>query len=387
MTLHSTAELMKKVGIGSSIGLGVIIMLVIFFRIGVFIKNVLNPPRIEPANQAYDKIPPLEFPESVVQGDFTYSIETLTGELPADFPDRLIIYPIIVKQANLLDLQNAKSKMQKLGFIEDTGLLVQEIAKGGSTYEWQEKKGFQRKMVYDIVNLNFSMTSNYLTSNTVLRAESKPNEISALGKAQSFLTDIDSLPTDLDLDKTKNPDPEIKYLTKPQLFKINGNELLPATSLSQTQVIRVDLYQKDVAYTFTAGKDSDLTRFQEFEMNLPVMYPRPPASTMNFLIASGENGNEVVTALYNHQYPNLTPEEEATYPIKSAKEAYDELTAGNGYIAAYNGSDEQILIDKVYLAYYLGEARQEYLMPIIVFEGQNGFFAYISAIRDEALSN
>lgn len=385
MTLHNTAELMKKTGIGSAIGLGVIIMLVIFFRIGVVIKAILNPPRIEPANQAYGKIPPLEFPASTVKGDFTYSIDTLTGKLPEDFPDRLIVYPIINKEPSLLDLENARKKIAKLGFIDDAGNALPEIPRGGTMYEWHESKGFQRKVLYDTVSQNFTMTSNYIVSNTILRAQTNPNETSALAATQAFLSGIDSMPTDVDLDKTKNPDQKINYITKPQLFSINGNELVPASSLSDTQVIRVDLYQKDIAYKLTAGQNGNLTRFQDFDLNLPILYPHPPYSTMNFIVGSGDQDNEVVSAIYKHQSINLTPDKEATYPIKSVEQAYEELKSGKGYIAAYKVPNNQVIITDVYLAYYLGETRQDYLMPIIVFEGNNGFFGYISAVNDEAL--
>lgn len=390
MTLHNTAELMKKGGIASAIGIGVIIMLVIFFRIGVVVKNILYPPKIDPANQAYGKIPPLEFPESTVKGDFTYTIETLTGQLPDDFPDRLIVYPIINNEPNLSNLQTVKDKVTTMGFVDElTGEPIAEIPRGGPLYEWSEKGGFERKIIFDIVSFNFELSSQYITFNTVLKATFIKGEAQAITTAQNFLSGVNLLPKDIDADKTKNPDPEIKYTRKPQLYSINGGELVPASSLANTQVIRVDFYQKDIEYILTAGQqNSDLTRFQDFEMKLPIMYPQPPYSTMNFLIASGDGDAEVVSAVYNHQNINLEPadqEQPATYPIKTAEEAFEELKSGEAYIAAYGGGDDQILIDKVYLAYFAGKERQEYLMPIIVFEGQNGFFAYVSAVKEEAL--
>ncbi len=387
MTLHNTAELMKKGGIASSIGIGVILLIFIFFKVGVFVNSVLNPPRIDPANQEYGKIPRLAFPQSTVKGDYTYALDTLTGELPTDFPDRLIIYPMNIKQASLMDLQNTKTKIAALGFVDMTGNPLPEIPHPNNVYEWREPRGIQKKILVDVVSQNFTLTSNYMYSNTVLRAASNLTEVSAFGKAQEMLTDLAILPTDVDFEKTRNPDPEIKYITKPQLLRINGNELLPATSLSKAQIVRVDLYQKNIQYKFTAGKGENLTSFQEFEMDIPVIYPHPPLSTMNFLVASGENENEVVSAIYNHQSINTTPEKEATYPIKSPEEAFEELKSGNAYLASYNGTDEQVMIENVFLAYYLGEIQQEYLMPVIVFQGKNGFFAYISAVKEEALQD
>lgn len=387
MTLHNTAEVMKKGGIASAIGLGAILIIFIFFKIGVFVNNVLNPPRIDPANQEYGKIPQLQFPQSTVKGNFTYALDTLTGDLPDDFPDRVIIYPMNIKQANLLGLQNTKAKIVELGFVDMAGNPLPEIAHPGNVYEWRETTGIQRKILFDVVKQNFTLTSNYMYSNTVLRAASNLTEVSALGKVQELLGDLQMTPTDVDFEKTRNPDPEKKYNIKPQLLRINGNVLEPATSLSKAQIVRVDLYQKNIAYKFTAGKGENLTSFQEFDMDIPILYPHPPHSTMSFLIGSGDTGTDIVSAIYNHQAINTTPEKEATYPIKSPQEAYEELKAGNAYLASYEGTDEQIMIEKVYIAYYLGEIQQEYLMPVIVFQGKNGFFAYVPAIKDEALQD
>ena len=41
------------------------------------------------------------------------------------------------------------------------------------------------------------------------------------------------------------------------------------------------------------------------------------------------------------------------------------------------------MIKKIYLAYYLSEQRQNYLMPIVIFEGNNNFYAYVQAVQDE----
>lgn len=387
MSLHSTAEFMKKAGIASSIGIGVIIVMVIFFRVGLVVKNILFPPKIAPANQAYGKIPFLEFPQSTVDGDFTYTIDTLEGTLPV-FPDRLVLYPVVNEAANLLNLERAKEKVAAMKFIDGTGSPLTEIPRGGPMYEWEELTGIERRVIFDVVAMNFTLTSEYLGSNTVLRANSFRNindETEAVPVVQEFLDTIALLPEDVDLETTTKPDPELGYRTKPQMFTINGGELTQATSLSNAQIIRVDLYQKDIEYKLTAGTSGNLSKFQEFDMKLPILYPKPPYSTMNFLVGSGNSTLEVVSAIYNHHMLNLKPEEEATYPIKTSEEAFVDLQEGKSYVAAYSGTESQILIKNVYLAYYLGETQQEYLMPIIVFEGPNGFFAYVSAIKDEAL--
>ncbi|MCL5432856.1 MAG: hypothetical protein M1524_01950, partial [Patescibacteria group bacterium] len=75
----------------------------------------------------------------------------------------------------------------------------------------------------------------------------------------------------------------------------------------------------------------------------------------------------------------------ATYPIKTADESFSDLQRGDAYIVSYDGTDPNIKIKNVYLGYYLGDTEQDYLMPIVVFEGNDNFVAFISAIKNEWL--
>jgi hypothetical protein len=387
MTLHDTAEISKKVAIAGSIGLGVILLVVIAIRIGKAISASLNPPKIAPPNEAYGKLPAIVFPQSSIKGNYSYSVNTVNGSLPDDFPDRVIVYPMIIPQPNLLNLDNTKKIIANLGFTDQFGNTLPEIPRGGPTYEWDEPNGFQRKIIYNIVTNTFTLSSNYLTSLTVLNAQALGDQNAAVSTVQSFLESINSgsFPTDIDLTLTQNPSPDIDYTTTPQLYSIISGQLNLTSSLSNTQVIRVDLYQQEVDYSLTAGQNQNLSQIQNFDLKMPVMYPHPPYSTMNFLVASGINQAMVVSSTYNHQVINLQPDNQATYPIKTAQQAFDDLKNGKGYIGAYNGNDSQILINKVYLAYFIGDSQQDYLEPVVVFEGQNGFFAYVPAITDEAL--
>ncbi|MGI8420365.1 MAG: hypothetical protein ACR2LN_07045 [Candidatus Levyibacteriota bacterium] len=391
MTLHNTTEFSKKFGVGTAIGIGVIIGLVIVFNIGVLIKNILLPPKIDPANVLLGRLPQIQFPQSTVNGNFAYSLNTVDGNLPSNFPDRLIVYPMLVPQPNLLNLKTVQGKVQTLGFVDQTGNALPQIPRGGSYYEWDEPSGIQRKIVYDTVSLNFNMTSNYLASLDVLAGKNISDQTSAFSTVQNFLTSIDSLPTDLDSNLTTAPDPANDYTVAPQLYSIDSStgKLVKTTNLQDTRVIRVDLYQQPIQYSLTAGIDGQLTHFQNFDMSLPIMYPNTPASTMEFDVASGANQAQVMKANYYHEAVDLssnsTPDKLATYPIKSAAQAFEELKSGKGYVASYNGTDNQILINKVYLAYFNSDKTQQYLMPVVVFEGQNGFFGYVSAVDDSML--
>ena len=76
-------------------------------------------------------------------------------------------------------------------------------------------------------------------------------------------------------------------------------------------------------------------------------------------------------------------EENSEYYIKPADEAFEELKNGEGYIATNFGSKTNIKIRDVFLAYYIGEKIHDYLMPIFVFTDNDGFYAYVSAVRND----
>jgi hypothetical protein len=383
MTLHSTTDLVKKAGIGSAVGIISIILIVVFIRVGVGIKNILFPPQKEPPTQSFGLLPAFQFPKTQINSNFIYNLQTTTGELPADLPDRLSIFPITHNTPNFLNLEKVKKKAAALEFISQGGGVLPEIQLTNPYYEWDELTGFNRKIIFNINSYDFRLTSNYLSSLTVLSSQFISDEPSAIKTAQDFLDTAGLTPKDLDISKTTNQNNPVHYVTYPQLYSIQndaqGNTLVRTTSLSKAQVIRVDFYQKDAEYDLNTGGTGNAT--PKVHVKIPILYPLPPYSTMSFWVASGPRNATVTQAFFTHQDIDFT-NASATYGIKRVEDAFTELKDGKAYIAAYNGTDTNILIKDVYLAYYLGEDSQPYLIPMYVFEGNNGFFAYILAVTE-----
>lgn len=361
--------------IGAGIGIGVIVILVFIFQGGVLLKNILYPPKTLPPDQRFGALPSIQFPKSEITDNFTYNINTVSGTLPL-FPDRINVYSLIHPSPNLLNLDKAKEKAATLKFSDQSGKTLPEVSLGNGNYEWQEQTGINRKLKMDIVTFDFSLSSDYLSSLTVLGASNLSDENNAIQTVHEFLNSIQLLPDDIDLTKTQNDQKDIKYNTYPQLYAIRNGTLVPTTSLSNAKVIRVDLYQKDLEYDLDTGRRGDA----KIKMKLPVLYPYPPYSTMSFWVASGQSTAEVDSLEFVHRAISTT-DSPATYPLKTAEDAFEEVKRGDAYIPSYLGLDKEILISNVFLAYYLAGENQDYLMPIIVFEGQKNFFAYVSAIK------
>lgn len=344
-TLHQATKLTKNFFKFGGLLVFLVIAFIVIFNGGKFIKELIKPTPPPPPTVSFGKLPEVEFPVSLIKKQFTYSLDTVTGTLPK-FPDRAKVSKITYPSSNLLALKRAQSLVSKVGFNSEAFFIAD------NRYRWFSNEPFTKNITFDILSFNFKLSSNFIINESILKGLNLPNEDQAIKQAQSFLSDLSATPNDLDEGKTKTT-----------LFSIKDFEIVPTTSLSTAQLIRVDFYQKDVD-------------------NLPIFYPNPPSSTMNLFVAGGKYNGQVVTGDFFHQ--NISTES-ATYPIKTAEEAFSLLKKGEAFIATYYGNENNISIKNVFLGYFLGETQQEYLLPIIVFEGNNGFYAYIEAIKDEWL--
>lgn len=320
--------------------------LIIIIR-GIFaLKEIIFPTPPPPPTVSFGKLPEIVFPASKTDKKFRYSVNTLSGSLPT-LPDRATVNKMVGYAPNILDVDNAHRKANSIGFSQ-RGLRLSDI-----NYRWQEPSSLKKELTMNIVTSDFVMTSLFLQDPRVISAQAIGNENQAAGVAKSFLASMGTFPNDISDDKTTT----IKY-------SISNGTLVPATSLSNTQVIGVYFYQSDVN-------------------GLPIYYPNGGVSTIFVLVGSGDHQPEVVAADYSHQY---VLEGSATYPIKSAETAFNELSEGKGYIARFDIQTDDIQIKKVFLGYYRSAEKQEYLMPIVIFES-DGFYAYVPAITDEWLDN
>lgn len=341
ITLHKTTDMIKNLVKWGGVLAGTVIVVIILFNVGKTIWLMLNPPQKPPPEVCFGKLPEINFPEQSTNYTLTYTIDTLTGKLPVT-DDRVNVYEMIQPETSLTAYKKTKEKVAKIGFKSDG------IALSDTLYTWENTVPPFKKIDIDVTRLNFKMTSKFIEDPDVLAANYL-SQLNAIEIAEAFLFNMSSLPEDVD--KTK---------TKTTLFSINGSEIIPATSLSSAKLIRVDFYHKDVN-------------------KLPVYYSNSPYSPIYVIAASGELEGQVVEANF---VSNKVGEKSCTYPIKTFDKAFSELKEKKGYIVSAPGGTETILIKNAFLAYYIENQTQSYLVPIIVFEGNNGFYAYINAISD-----
>jgi len=198
------------------------------------------------------------------------------------------------------------------------------------------------------------LTSNYIAESSLQFFGGSDEQQNVIGSAKLFLSDISLFPQDID---------EKKITTA--LYSIEKGTLVPITNLTQAKIIRVDFFQKNL--------DS-----------FPIYYETGIGSTLRLLIGKEDKNLKVVEARNFHK--NIS-ETSSTYAIKSASQAFLELKQGKTFIASNPENNVEVTITKVMLGYYIGEDDQKFLMPVVVFEGDNNFVAYVSAVKDEWISN
>ena len=336
MTLSDTAEKTKKILKWAAIFLGAIFVILIALRIFSAVKEAFAPP--PPPGVAFGKLPPPDFPITATSQNFFYTLDTISGKLPA-FPSQIKVFKMSENQADLLALSKTQNIVGGAGFTNSPTKISENI------YQWRNNQNLTLTM--NIQDLNFNVISDFLQNpNQPLFNQ---NTQTAVDTARSFLGNMRLLPEDID-----------PTTIQTKLFSIKNYGLIPATSLSNTQVIQVSFFQKP------------------FD-NLPIYYPRVSISPINLLIGQAERGPQIVEANFFYQKPSSTF---STYPIKTAAKAFDDLKKGKAYIAIFTSSQNKISINNVSLGYYISEKKQNFLLPIIVFQGSD-FTAYVTAIADE----
>lgn len=371
MTLHKAVEITRKFLIGAVIGLASLFVIMLLFRLGIIIKNIIIPPETQPANFLYGEIPDIVFPESTNGSKLTYEINTVSGSLP-EFPDRINVYQLIAPKPSLLNLDKTKEKIKRLGFVDESGSLLKETVLGNDNYLWAENTNLGRRITINSLTSDFALTSNFLSLPGVLNSNQSPTRDGAIKTVTNFLT-LAEIPLD-DIDFAKS---------KVEFYSIDNGRLIPENNLSKAKIARIDLVQKNLEFDLDTGIPDLTGGYKKIKMDLPIMYSFAPYTTMSFLVGKNEDSEEIVKANFVHKIADTANKNVATYNIKNAEQAFKELQEGKAFVATYVGLKSKVTINNIYLAYYLDDKTEKYLMPIIVFEGTDGFLAYVSALRIE----
>ncbi len=322
----------------------ILIFLYILLKVSAPVRNIFFPDPSTRPQASYGKLPAISFPLNAKETNFTYNIDTLTGLLP-NLQSLAKVYKVTSFEPNLLSLQRTQEKVAKLGFTRNG------TAVSNGYYQWTQDQPAQ-SIIINIYNSDFTFSTPYISSQKLQYFNNSQEIQDTVETARSFLSNMSLFPNDID-----------EQYSKISMFSIVNNSLTTSNSISSTNIVKVDFYQKNID-------------------NLPIYYENGSQTSINILVGKEQNRLRVLEANYSHRVisPNYS-----TYSIKSAHDAFIDLKQGNAYIAKIPPNKNEISIKNVNLGYYV-DKKSNFLMPIIVFQAED-FLSFVSGVKDEWVSN
>jgi hypothetical protein len=326
--------------------LAVILYFILRFLLTVAIAVFLAifPPKGPPPNHIFGKLPAVKFPTQTASpsGQLTFRLETIEGGVPRA-SDAATVYFMPKSPANLLALNKTQEFAGSLGF-DNTP--IQETK---NIYRFADLTFPLRRLRYDIVSNNFIVRYMYEQDTSVFLNPDFPSASVATANTLEFLETNNLRVADL-----KGGNTGVTYL------KLVGNTLVPVLTPSEGNAIRIDIFRNPIG-------------------GMKVVYPDPTQGPVSVIYSGAkEKAKKIVQFAYTF-WP-VDYQTSGTYALKKGTQAWQELQQGSGYIAAYPKTSTSVVVRNMYLAYYDTYDPQTYLQPIFVFEGDDGFIGYVSAI-------
>ena len=302
------------------------------------------PPPPPPPTVAFGKMPKLPFPERDVPSNLKFRLETPIGSLP-NLPYTAKVFYMPRISPTLLSLDYAQKKALNLGFDGEQNQITETV------YSFKNSR-YPSELKISIVSGVFSISYNLAEDPSPLTKKPPTPEVAAT-RARAFLSRSDLLTKDLSSGSTK---------TEP--VRLNDNKIIGAVSLSDANFVKVNFFRKDYD-------------------GYPSVTPDPNEANI-WLIVSGETQREKEIIAGEYHYFPVDETKYATYPIKTAQQAWEELNQQKAFIASLgDNQNQEITIRRIYLAYYDAGVQTSFYQPIVVFEGDKGFKAYLPAITDQ----
>lgn len=341
MSLTTTAYVSRKLikyggGVILFVGFGMVILIG-----AIRAYQAAHPPYVPPTVR-YGRLPKIVFPEK------TYETKNFTLQLPnevfPEFKDQARVYIIYQPIKDFLALEYYSKIAAGLGF-KDKGTEI-----GVGIYEFKDNNN--RSLTMNVLNGNFRLSYPYQNDQMLLNPEKVPSKEEAINIAKSFLESGQRFNKDLEEGEKK-----VSY------WKIEYDGLKSVPSQSEANTTRVDFYRKGI---------ENGTKIVTAETNRAAISVLVSGATVV--------GKQIIEVDY--KYANVDRESFETYPIKTAEQAWEELKAGK-YWPAFDSTKKEVIIRMVSLGYFEPVVAVNFLEPVFVFEGDNGFTAYVPAVKEE----
>ena len=347
-SLTETAYYTRRAINWTILGIVGYIVLRIFWSLLVTVYLAVFPPKAPPPNHAFGTLPAVKFPapQASPSAQPIFQLQTIEGSVPAASPSANV-YFMPKKGSNLLALSTAQAFAKRLSF--STTPIPDPANK--NIYRFDDATNQLRHLWYDIVTTNFVIQYDFQRDTGLFLNSRVPSVQEAKSEARNLLQTYGLYPDDL-----VGGDIRVTY------YRVSENTLVPVSSQSQADAAKADFFHPFIAAT-------------------PVVGDNPSEGPISIIFSGSSNSKKRILQ-FRYTYLPVDYQTIATYSLKTSAQAWQELQAGNGYVIKYPKTP-LVTVRNVYLAYYDSVAPQTYLQPVFVFEGDDGFIAYVSAINPE----
>lgn len=305
-----------------------------------------QPKEIIKPTADFGQIPPPVLPNTLVSSsNYTYVLETETGNLPTEFPEVMPVYFIPQTGATFLAPDKARDLAKRFGFDTDPEIL------SSSEYIYRNQNGE--------IKINLDTGNFTLNRPNLLNPESTG---SAQISASRIIDDQGVLISNFK-----------SYLQNKGLL----NEDL-RNGWSKADYNKSTQAESDLAYITLRPVD-----IKNGEKNYPIFTSKYPKGLINTI---ANKANDLEQKYFELEYifwqPDLT--KSGTYGIKNVDTAFKQLQNGEATVVV-ESNKAQVSISTVELGYYQTENYSPYLQPIYLFRGDD-FAAFVTALKPEHLS-
>lgn len=345
--LTETALYIKKLLNLTIIGIILAVILKIILSAGISYWTITHPKSLSPPTVSFGKLPAIKFPKESSSRPLNYNLETIEGRVP-EATSQARVFFIPKKLPSLLASEKARQFAKNLGFQDEP---TQETP---TLFRFVDADYPGRALSLDIINNNFSLKYDVSAEPAVLEEKPLLTNNEAILEAKNFFQKAGSFPEDLAAGKNRV-----------SLLRLNGEKFEEVGNLTDAQAQRIDFFKNDL----------------DDRLILPSFFSK---SNFYAILSGSSNPKKRILEAGFTNWPE-DRENWATYPLKTSQTAWEELKNNGGFIASLGQNKETAIIRRVYLAYYDSQEPQTYLQPIFVFEGDNNFAAYVSAVDPEWL--
>ncbi len=346
LTLTETARISRKIIKYSLISLVALLILIPTVKASIRYWDKLHPAPPPPPDVAFGKLPPIKFGKNyqVIPNHLQFQLQTIEGTLP-NLGDRAKVYFIPTLGSKFFDEEKTRRRANALGF-------PREVSKLNPTEFLFINPHTEAELRIDTVNNNFQIDFPYREDHSFTNFPA-PNHAQALNTIKNLLTRAELWPDDVDTNKTK-----FTFLR----YQPAEGKFITVPSLSEAQVVKINIFRAN-------------------RHKLPILPSHPQEANISFIVSQDNKlEKRVIKGRYIHYA--ISYDQSGTYPLKTPNVAWEELKAGKAYIANLGNNSEKkpIIVRRVHLAYFDPDIAQNFLQPIFVFEGDNGFLAYLPAV-------